>query len=277
MFKMINLYPLKKYRFPIIAECISPDIFQSKNREEIETLKIWEGNKQKRLGELFKVEDTRTEQQQEETTMAIYGDVSRVRRIGAYMTRGELTINGDVGMHLGEEMEGGKITVHGNVGGWAGSMMKGGTIEIHGNTSHYLSAPYRGTGRGMRGGKIIVYGNVGNEAGAYMRKGLIKIYGSAGQFVGLRMHKGTIYIQKDCEERVGACMTGGKIVVNGFLQSVLPTFTIESIKKKTKIEENNIVKGPFYLFLGDLTENGKGKLYVSKEKNPQLSGYEKFL
>jgi len=271
---MINLYPLKQFSFPIIAECISPDIFQSKNREEIETLKIWEGNKQKRLGELFKVEETKKEQ---ETTITVYGDVSKVRKIGAYMTRGELTINGDVGMHLGEEMEGGKITVHGNVGGWAGSMMKGGAIEIHGNASHYLGAPYRGSNRGMRGGKITVYGNVGNEAGAYMRKGLIKIYGNVGQFAGSRMRNGTIYVQKDSEGRVGACMTGGKIVVEGFLKSVLPTFTIETIKKKTKIEENNIVKGPFYLFLGDLTENGKGKLYVSKEKNPQLSNYEKLL
>ncbi len=199
MFKMINLYPLKKFKFPIIAECISPDIFQGKTREEIEDLKIWEGNKQKRLGELFKVEETRKEQ---ETTITVYGDVSKVRRIGAYMTSGEITINGDAGMHLGEEMQSGKITVHGNVEGWAGSMMKGGTIEIHGNASHYLGAPYRGSNRGMRGGKIIVYGNVGNEAGANMRKGLIKIYGNADQFTGLRMRNGTIYIQKIVKEEL---------------------------------------------------------------------------
>jgi formylmethanofuran dehydrogenase subunit C len=272
MFKMINLYPLRKFTFPVIAECVSPDVFQDKNQKEIEDLETLEGNKQKRLGELFKVEETRKEQ---ETTITVYGDVSKVRRIGAYMTDGEIIIQGDAGMHLGEEMKDGKITVHGNVAGWAGSTMKGGTIEIHGNTSHYLGAPYRGSNRGMRGGKIIVYGNVGNEAGAYMRKGLIKIYGNAGQFAGLRMHNGTIYVQGDCEGRAGACMTGGKIVVDGFLQSILPTFTIESVKKKVKIEEK--IEGPFYLFLGDLTENGKGKLYVLKEKNPQLSSYEKFL
>jgi formylmethanofuran dehydrogenase subunit C len=274
---MINLYPAKKFRYPVITECINPDIFQSEKLEEIGKLKIWEGNKKKKLGELFKLKEIKKGQQQQKTTIAIHGDISKVRRIGAYMTSGEITVHGDVGMHIGEEMEGGEIIVHGNVGGWAGSMMKGGTIEIHGNAGHYLGAPYRGSSRGMRGGKIIVYGNVGNEAGACMRKGLIKIYGNAGQFAGLRMRKGTIYVQKDCEGRVGACMTGGKIVVGGFLESVLPTFTIESIKKKVKIEENNIVKGPFYLFLGDLTEDGKGKLYVSKEKNPQLSSYEKLL
>ena len=274
---MINLYPLKEFKFPIIAECINPDVIQDKTREEIEGLKIWEGNKQKKLGELFKVEEIKTENQPEKTTITIRGDVSKLRRIGSCMKSGEIRIHGDAGMHLGEEMEGGKITVRGNVEGWAGSMMKGGTIEIHGNASDYLGAPYRGSSQGMRGGKIIVYGNVGNETGAYMRKGIIKIYGSAGQFLGLRMRNGTIHVQKDSEGRAGACMTGGKIVVGGFLESVLPTFTIDSVKKKVKIEEGDVIERPFYLFLGDLTENGKGKLYVFKEKNPHLSHYEGLL
>jgi formylmethanofuran dehydrogenase subunit C len=277
MSKMINLHSLKAFRFPVIAECINPDVFQHKNLKEIEELTIWEGNKEKRLGELFKVEDTTTERQPEKTAISIYGDVSKVRRIGACMTSGEITIRGDVGLHLGCEMEGGKITVHGNVGRWAGSMMKNGTIEIHGNASDYLGAPYRGSNRGMRGGKIIVYGDAGNDAGAYMKKGLIKIYGSAGQFAGFRMHKGTIYIQEDCEGRAGACMTGGKIVVGGSLESLVPTFKIESLKKKVKIEENEVVESSFYLFLGDFTESDKGKLYVSREKNPYLSYCEKLL
>ena len=75
MFKMINLYPIRKFRLPIIAECINPDIFEGKSHKEIEELKIWEGNKQKRLGELFKVEENRKEQRQEKAIIAIYGDV----------------------------------------------------------------------------------------------------------------------------------------------------------------------------------------------------------
>lgn len=260
-----------------MAECITPDIFQGKTRKEIEELEIWEGNKQRRLGELFKVEETEKEPQQQRTAIAIHGDLSKVRRIGAGMTGGNIAIGGDVGMHLGEEMKGGKITVHGNVGGWAGSMMKDGTIEIHGNAGHYLAASYRGRRRGMRGGKIIVYGNAGNEAGAYMRKGLIKIYGNTGQFAGLRMRKGTIYIQKDCEGRAGACMKKGKIIVGGFIESVLPTFTVDTIKKKVNIEKKETAEGPFYRFLGDLTEDGRGKLYVHKNKNRHLAHYEKFL
>lgn len=270
---MINLKPLKDFKLPVTAECIIPDILQNKKREEMEELKVWEGNKQRKLGELFKIEEANAS----EKCITILGDLSKVRRIGACMTHGEVVINGDVGMHLGEEMKGGKITVNGNVGGWAGSMMKGGEIEIHGNAGDYLGAPYRGSTQGLSGGRIAVYGNVGNEAGAHMKKGIIKIYGDAGQFAGFRMRDGTVYVKGDCEARAGACMAGGRLVVGGFLESVLPTFTIDSIRPRVKIEEAETVEGPMYVFLGDLAENGNGKLYVLKEKNPHLGKYEKFL
>jgi len=261
------------FTYPIIAECINPDIFCDKTLEEIEALEIWEGNKQRKLGELFKVEENTTEN----ATIAIHGDVSKVRRIGAGMKTGEITIHGNVGMHLGEEMRGGKIIVRGNAESWVGSMMKDGIIEVYGDADDYVGAPYRGCSEGMHGGRITIHGNVGNEAGAYMHDGIIKIYGCAGQFAGVRMHDGTIYVQKNCEARAGACMVNGKVIVGGFLESVLPTFTIESIKDKVKIEENEVAQGPFYLFLGDLAENGNGKLYVSKERNPHLSHYERLL
>jgi formylmethanofuran dehydrogenase subunit C len=270
---MINLYPLSEFKRPITAECISPDVFQNKKPEEIRRLKVWEGNKQRNLAELFKVEQSSGE----DMSITIVGNVSKVRRVGACMTSGQITINGNAGMHLGEEMKGGKITVNGNVGGWAGSMMGAGEIEVHGNAGDYLGAPYRGSSEGIRGGRIVVHGDVGNEAGAHMKKGIIKIYGNSGQFVGLRLRDGTIYVQKDCKARAGACMTNGKIIVGGFLESILPTFTIDSIREKVKIEEDETASGPLYVFLGDLAEDGKGKLYVSKEKNPHLSSYEKFL
>lgn len=275
---MIKLSPIKEFKYPVIAECINPDIFNGKTGEEIQKLEVWEGNKQKKLADLFKIEENKTENQPEkETVITVQGNLSEVRRIGAGMKSGEIAIHGDVGMHLGEEMKGGKITVHGNVSGWAGSMMKGGTIEIHGNVGDYLGAPYRGCSEGMHGGKIIVYGNVGAEAGTLMKRGIIKIYGNAGQFAGFGMCDGTIYIQDDAEARAGACMTGGKIIIGGFLESVLPSFSIDSIKGKVKIEEDEVAGGPFYLFLGDLVEHGEGKLYVFKTKNLHLSHYEKYL
>jgi formylmethanofuran dehydrogenase subunit C len=129
----------------------------------------------------------------------------------------------------------------------------------------------------MSDGRITVYGNVGSEIGNNMKKGTIKVYGSAGQFVGFRMHDGTIYVQKTCQGRAGACMVGGKIVVGGLLESVMPTFSIDGIRAKVKVEEDEVVEGPLYVFVGDLAENGNGKLYVMKEKNPHLRHYEKYL
>ena len=184
---MINLQPAKEFKLPITAECMTPDVFQTMSLNEIRMLKIWEGNKQKRLDELFKIDESRNTTPSESTIISISGDVSKVKRIGAQMKTGEITINGNAGMHLGEEMAGGKITVHGDVGSWAGSMIKNGAIEIHGNAGDYLAAPYRGSTKGMHGGKIIVHGNAGNEAGANMKKGTIRIHGRAGQFVGLRL------------------------------------------------------------------------------------------
>jgi formylmethanofuran dehydrogenase subunit C len=274
---LIRLQPAKTFKFPVIAECISPGLFQGKKASEIGDLKAWEGNKRRKLADLFRIEDSNDTQPPSSFEIAIEGDVSKVRRIGSKMKQGTITIHGEVGMHLGEEMASGKIVVHGNAGAWAGSMMKGGTIEIHGDAGDYLAAPYRGSTKGMHGGRIDVDGNVGNEAGAYMKAGLIRINGDAGQFVGLRMHDGTIYVQGDCDERPGACMIDGRIIVGGKLQSVLPTFTVDSIRPRVKVDENETAQVPFYLFLGDLAESGKGKLYVSKQKNPQLSSYEKFL
>jgi formylmethanofuran dehydrogenase subunit C len=274
---MIDLYPLKEFRLPIMAESVNPDVFQGKTREELESLEVWEGNRQKKLAELFKIEEVKQESRSEVETITIHGNMSRVRRIGWQMKNGEIVVNGDVGMHLGEQMKGGTITVHGNVGSWAGSMMRGGAIEIHGNAGDYLGAPYRGSTEGLHGGTLIVHGNVGNEMGTHMKKGLIKVYGSAGQFVGFHMHDGTIYVENDCGGRAGACMSDGKIVVGSRIESVLPTFTMDGVRAKAKIEEGDVVEGPFYVFLGDLVEHGNGKLYVSKEKNPHLSCYEKLL
>ncbi len=270
---MITLHPLRQFRYPVTAECISPDVYAGKKPSEIESLKLWEGNKQKTVGELFKVEETKDGTDD----ITINGDMNKVRKIGTGMTKGNIMINGDAGMHLGLGMKGGTITVHGNVGGWAGSLMKGGEIEIHGNAGDYVAAPYRGCDLGMSGGRIMVHGNAGSEAGAHMKKGLIKIDGSAGQFVGFRMRNGTILVRENCGDRAGACMIEGKIVVAGALALVLPSFAIDSVKPKVKIEEGETLQEPFYVFLGDIAENGNGKLYVSKQKNPHLSHYERFL
>ena len=271
---MIVLTVLKKMQFPVIAECITPSVLQGKTNDEIGALEVWEGNKQKKLSEIFKIEQT----PEETPTITINGDASEVRRVGLAMKTGEIVINGNIGMHLGEKMAGGKITVNGNAGQWAGAEMKGGLIEIHGNASDYLASPYRGSDSGMHGGKIIVDGNVGSDSAVFMKGGTIKIHGNAGPFLGFRMRDGAIYVGQKAATRIGASMTGGKIIVSGSLEEPMPTFTIDSIKAKVKLDDTETVTGPFYVFLGDLAEGGSGKLFVSKANNPQLGPiYDKYL
>jgi len=269
------LHPKYVFQFPVEAQSISPDNFAGKTQEEIAKSPAWEGNKQRALSELFEIDGESTDKP-EDVSIQVHGDVHRVKRIGFAMTAGEIIIYGDAGVHLGEEMKGGRISVGGSADSWLGAMMKDGTIEVKGDAGDCVGAAYRGSVKGMQGGTIIIHGSAGNELGNFMRKGLIKVYGNAAQFAGLHMKNGTILIVGNSDGRVGAEMTGGKIIVNGKLNEVLPTFLIDSIKPKVKVDGDEVA-GPFYTFVGDTVEEGEGKLYVSKTANPHLKFYEQFL
>jgi len=272
---VVTLRPKYLFRVPVEAECITPNVFAGKNTDEIAKLPLWEANRQRALGELFEIDGDSTDKP-ENLRLHVHGDAGRVRRIGFGMSAGEIVVHRDIGTHLGEEMKGGKITVGGNAYSWTGAMMKGGTIEVKGNVGDYVGGAYRGSVKGMRGGTIIIHGNAGNELGCFMRKGLIKVYGNTAQFAGIHMKNGAILVMGGSEGRVGAEMTGGKIIVTGRVNEILPTFLIDGIKAKVKVDSDEVV-GPFYLFVGDTAEEGEGKLYVAKSTNPHLKFYEQFL
>lgn len=228
-----------------------------------------------RLGELFMIDGERIEKK-EDLVIRILGDLRKVRRIGFKMSSGKIVIEGDAGNHLGEEMSGGVITVNGSAGSWTGSMMRDGMIEVHGNAGDYVGSAYRGSVEGMKGGVIIIDGNAGNELGCFMRGGLIKVNGSVEQFAGMHMRQGTIFIRGNSEGRLGAEMIKGKIVVSGSVPSILPTFSVDSISKRTRVDGEEVM-GPFYTFMGDLAENGEGRLFISQASNPHLKAFDKFI
>ena len=269
---MITLTVLRAFDVPIQAPCITPENFAGKTVKELASLPLTEGNRNLTLGDLFKIEETK----QETPNIIINGECSKVKRVGQCMKSGEIVINGNIGMHTGEKMLGGKIVINGNAGGWTGSEMRKGIIEIHGDGGDYMASPYRGNDAGMKGGLITVDGNVGTDVGCYLKGGIIKIKGSAGMFLGYHMSDGAIYVEQDCDVRAGACMHSGKIIVGGKLE-VLPSFTIEGIKPKVKVDSTQTVQGPFYVFLGDLSEHGTGKIFASKLNNPAMKFYEKYL
>ncbi|MEM2431288.1 MAG: formylmethanofuran dehydrogenase subunit C [Candidatus Bathyarchaeia archaeon] len=267
--------PKYKFRLPIYAECISPDILSGKSLEEMLKLKVWEGNRARTLDDLFHIKLER-ETEDGDLTINLTGDFIKVRRVGANMSYGKIIVNGDIGMHLGEGMRGGEIIVNGYADSWLGGSMKNGRIEVKGSTGDYIGAPYRGSKNGMSGGLIIIHGNAGREIGCLMRGGTIKVYGSVGHLAGINMTDGTIFIREDCAGEAGAQMRNGRIIICGYTPSVLPTFTIDSIRPSVDVNGEKIT-GPFYRFIGDIADNGEGKLFISKPKNPHLAFYEKYL
>ncbi|MCL1976921.1 MAG: formylmethanofuran dehydrogenase subunit C [Candidatus Bathyarchaeota archaeon] len=271
---MITITPKRVFTVPVQAACISADVFAGKPLEEIKKLSITEGKETITLDDAFNITEDKTI---ETPNITLTGDFSKVKRIGQGMKTGEIIINGDAGMHTGEKLAGGKIIVNGNSGGWTGSEMKKGLIEIHGNSGDYTASPYRGTSTGMKGGVITIDGNVGTDVGCYLQGGIIRIKGSAGRYLGYHMLDGTIFVEKDCAIRAGACMTGGKIIINGTIELLMPTFTIDSIKPKVKIDATQNAQGPFYVFLGDIAERGTGKIFALKATNPAFKDYEKYL
>jgi len=278
MGRLFILKPVEKFSVPVEAENLKPDVFAEKSLDEIKSLTVYEGNRRRKLGELFEVKEEEVEG--ETIRIILEGDLSKVWRIGEGMTFGEIVVNGDCGHFLGYRMKGGKITVKGNAGSWLGGKMASGTIEVFGNAGDHVGSVLRGLkkGKGMKGGTIIIHGNAGAELGAKMSKGLIAVDKNCGVLPGLYMSGGTILIRGNCAGKAGARMSGGKIVICGNAGGVLPTFYIDSIVPKVKVKKEKI-EGPFYLFLGDVLGDVKctGRLYVSVNGNPELAKFKELL
>ena len=205
-------------RIPVEAECVTPDNLAGKSTAEIAQLPVQHGNTSVPLGEFFKVEGDAGDGQ-----VVVEGDTSRVKLLGAGMTRGSLTIRGDAGMHTGAEMRGGEVAVHGNAGDWVGAEMRGGKIHVHGRAGHLVGAAYRGGRSGMRGGVILIDGPAGNEIGAAMRRGLIAV-GGAGDYPGVSLIAGSVFVFGPSGVRPGAGMKRGTVVFAGPAPELLRTF-----------------------------------------------------
>ncbi len=95
---MITLVPKGNFKLPIEGKNVTPDIFTGKSVKEIEALEMWEGNRKRTIGDLFEVKDDGTSS--EEFTIKIEGNIRSVRNIGTQMSKGQIIVDGDVGMHL---------------------------------------------------------------------------------------------------------------------------------------------------------------------------------
>ena len=266
----ITLRLRKPTTIPIEADSICPDRFVGRSRAEVEALPAYYGRRKVTLGDLFTVEGEHSDH------IVVEGYLSHVKRIGQGMSQGRITIQGDVGMHLGAKMRGGEISVHGDVGNWAGAHMSGGVIRVYGDAGPMLGAAYAGETRGMRGGVIIVEGDAGPRAGERMRRGLIAVQGNAVEFTGARMIAGSIFVFGTLGARAGAGMKRGTIVaLGGMADSLLPTFRYACSYRPTflrfylrRLREWGLpvteeqVEGVFLRYTGDITTLGKGEILV---------------
>jgi formylmethanofuran dehydrogenase subunit C len=253
---------------PLEAEVLTPNKLADLSKAEIRSLIVYHGKRQLPLGEFFDVEGERSED------LVIHGALHKVRWIGRAMSKGSITVHGNVGMHLGAYMAGGRIEVHGSASDWIGAEMKNGFIHIHGNAGGQIGAAYRGSLGGMKDGTIIVDGFAGLEVGMRMRGGTIVIRGPAKDFTGLQMKGGTIVLMSGAEIRTGAWMNRGTIISMKPLQ-MMPTFEFTSGKNPTflsdcanQLKEHGIslpsaaAHGNFLQYKGDLSVSDKGAILI---------------
>ena len=243
----------KPISISVEAEVISPDKFAPLALEQIRRLEVWQGNRKRKLSDLFCVVGDEDLANPAEVTIRLDGDFSRVKRIAEGMTAGTVEVTGSVGMHAGNKMRGGLLSIAGDADDWLGREMLGGLITVGGNARNYVGAGYRGEKCGMRGGIIEVRGSAGVFLGEHMCGGSIKVDGNAGDFPGAANQGGTILIGGNAY-LPGAEMTKGLITIKGGAK-ILPSYQ--------KAEQVMIDGTEYQKYTGDLVENGRGEIYVA--------------
>jgi formylmethanofuran dehydrogenase subunit C len=263
----ITLHLKRQPTVPLEAEVLTPDVMAQRSNAEIRALTVYHGKRQLPLEEFFDVQGERSDD------LVLHGELHKVRWIGRAMTKGSITVHGNVGMHLGAYMSGGKIEVHGHASDWIGAEMKNGFIHVHGNAGGQIGAAYRGALRGMKNGTIVVDGSAGLEVGMRMRRGTIVIGGPAKDFTGLQMKGGTIILMSGAEIRTGAWMNRGTIISLKPLQ-MMPTFTFSTETcpsfysilarhlKPLGISLPRAGDGIYRQYAGDLSVSDKGEILV---------------
>jgi formylmethanofuran dehydrogenase subunit C len=269
---MITVVVKEPPNVPLEAEALSPDVLVSLSNEEIRALPVSLGKRRRRLDDFFIVEGAASDE------IEIRGDVSRVKWIARGMTRGRVTIDGSVGMHLASGMKGGSVEVAGDASDWIGAEMTGGLIRVHGSAGGQAGAAYRGSLGGMSGGTIVVDGSAGNEVGMRMKRGTIAVGGRVKDFAGLQMKGGTIVLRGGADLRAGAWMIRGTIVSLTPIE-LLPTFAYAATYNPTfmrlyakHLAALNIAlpyderDGAYERYTGDTSVPGKGEILLWKPR-----------
>ncbi len=267
----LELHNIPTQRLDLSA--LTPDRLAGMSAAEISLIPLWMGNRQHTVEDFFSITG------EDASQLVLNNAMNRLDCIGADMTSGNITINGDAGVYLGQNMRGGKIHVNGDVAEYAGSGMFGGHIRIEGNAGDFLAAAIPGERKGMRGGAIVVMGNAGDRVGDHLRRGTILIEGNTGDYCGSRMSAGTIIVFGKAGNYVGFGMKRGTILLSNAPDIMLPTFNdagyhdlgflvllLSSLKELDSRYAMNPARKRVQRHLGDLACNGKGEILVWSDK-----------
>jgi len=235
---------------------------------EIPRLPVAVGNRREQLGELFEISGTPGER------LHIVPAGDNLDYVGAGMTTGELTIDGDLGDGTGQAMTGGILNVSGSTGDDAGTGMRGGRLVIDGNAGERLGAPVTGAVHGMDRGLILVRGDAGERAGERMRRGLILIQGDAGGWCCADMIAGTVAVAGSIGPMAGSGIRRGTLLLAREPQGLPVTFNDNGAHRLSFLglmlrelaglsgagQWDTLVGKPVQRLLGDVGAGGIGEI-----------------
>lgn len=247
---------------------LTPDRLAGKTLAEIAALELQTTRQRITVGDMFRL------RKGEAQDIVFEGGSERFDWLGAGMTAGSITVDGDAGAQAGRLMAGGTLVVRGSVGIHAASGLTGGHMDVTGNAGDFLGAPGLGEMTGMGGGLVMVRGNAGQRAGERMRRGVLIVEGSAAHYAGCRMVAGTLVICGKTGDNPGALMQRGTLVLSAPPATLLPAFVecgpqdlvITQLMSRALAPHSpraaTLLKRRLRRLAGDMSQLGKGEILL---------------
>lgn len=265
---------------PLSGAPLAPDRLCGRRETEIAAVELRYGNRDVRLGDLFRVEaEPATEgaggPDDGPGRLVLEGDLSPCERLGEGMGGGSLRVEGDAGDHVGARMSGGRLEVRGSAGDGCGAEMTGGLLRVEGDVGARAGAAYPGGRHGMNRGVILVGGDAGPHLGETMRRGLVAVRGRAGRHAGAHMVAGSLFLLGGCAGPPGAAMRRGTILAGG-APGLLPGFRYACTYRPPFLPfywrrlrsrygfavEADLREAAWRRYSGDFTELGRGEVLL---------------
>ncbi|MBA3695641.1 MAG: formylmethanofuran dehydrogenase subunit C [Methylotenera sp.] len=261
-------FSLKKdLKYTLNCTPLTPSNLANSTVTEIAAIPVQYGNSQLRADEFFDITGADTQ------NIFFKNTNNKLDYLGANMSSGTISVEGDVGAYLGFGLKLGTMHCFGNTEAFAACNMAGGLLKIDGNTGDFLGGASAGLRKGMCGGTVIVKGNAGDRVGDQMRRGFILIDGSVGDYCGSRMIAGTICVFGGVGKYAAFNMQRGTLLLTKSLQlhATMQDCGIHDLSflsllfksfKQYDTKFSSIDTQRVQRFVGDIACNGNGEILV---------------